>query len=322
MRKLIILATSIMIFTFSLLTFASGIVITIPAEVEVSGSEFKLGDIAEISGATTAQTSDLANITLEKSPRAGYSKTITKELVKLLIENNGFHPAEYALEMPMTVKVKAASQTISGSQIYQKIRQQIIAGYPYPEEKIRVNLREEPQAVTIPEQPYNLQVRLPNVKELGQVSIPVTIFVDGQAYQTRYLSLRIGVELEVLTARRDISRGDKIREADFSREIKEISQSRGQLIRSFADRLFQDSVAAQQIKKGTILTDYYLKRPYLISWNDRLQAEVIVGGIKVMAPVKALGRAKKGEIVMVENINSGYEFQAKVISKGLVRVVK
>ena len=53
----------------------------------------------------------------------------------------------------------------------------------------------------------------------------------------------------------------------------------------------------------------------------RVQAEVIIGNMRVSAMVRARQNGKYGDYITVENIGTGQRFKAQVISSYLVRIV-
>jgi flagella basal body P-ring formation protein FlgA len=102
----------------------------------------------------------------------------------------------------------------------------------------------------------------------------------------------------------------------------ELSNINGELINRWDNPLFIDGVVVIPIAKGDLLTTYYLQKPVLISWGDEVQAEVVVGNVRIKTTVKAYQSGKKGDFIMVENKISGYRFKAMVINSNLVRVIR
>lgn len=100
--------------------------VTIPAEVTVAHDQFKLGDIATISG----DDDQLASIVLGMSPRPGLHRSFTRGQVLTKLRQFGFTNRHVTLEMPDTIVITRASQPVSADSIIAAAKERLRASCP------------------------------------------------------------------------------------------------------------------------------------------------------------------------------------------------
>lgn len=86
--------------------------ITIPEEVNVTGDQFTLGDIAQIVAAPNVQKT-LSDILLGMSPRAGLQRAFTRAQIEIRLKQHGLDPKAFKFNMPITICLKRSSQNVS-----------------------------------------------------------------------------------------------------------------------------------------------------------------------------------------------------------------
>ncbi|MGM0410875.1 MAG: flagellar basal body P-ring formation chaperone FlgA [Bacillota bacterium] len=297
-------------------------VISIDSEVSANGEWIKLGDIAEISGFSDNVKNELKEINLEKAPRPSYEKRITKQLVKLILKDKDYEVKEIEFNMPEQIKVKALSQKISESEIENFVKKYVKDKIDYDYEKIEIDISSLSSEIIIPASDYSLAVNREKNNYRGNYSLPVDIMINGDSYKRLYVNLRTSIYRKAFEAKKTMYKGNKISKNDFELKTKDITKIDAPLIDDWDNSLVKDGKLTKTISNGEVLTAEYLEKPIIIKYGDEVQAEVIIGGIKVTAMVKAKERGKKGDKIKVENINSEKEFKAEIINNRLVRLVR
>ncbi len=302
---------------------AETINIKIPREVTISSEWITLGDIAEFKNISENDLIKLKTIRVSKTLLPGYTKSIPRGQIELLIENEGFNLSNFNLDIPNFINVKTATRWLKEEEIIEKAKGYLLSYLGYPLDKLVIEQRFSPPEVALPDKDYQLEFEIaPGSNRTGNISMQAHILVDEMIYKKLYLGFNVKIVREVYVAKRDISVGEKLREDDFYLDVRGLDTVRGDLISDFDNPIILDGVVNIPINKEDVLTSYYLTIPDIVFPGDQLQAEIIVGNIQVTIMVKARRTGRKGEYITVENINNGHKFQAQVINSHLVRLVQ
>ncbi|MFP4017459.1 MAG: flagellar basal body P-ring formation chaperone FlgA [Halanaerobiales bacterium] len=298
--------------------------IKIEREAEVNQSVIYLGSIADIEGGSNEQIRELNSLILGDSVLPGYSKDIYRNQIILQIEDLGFDMSDILLDMPARVTVYTASIVLDGDDLAAEGRYFLQGYLDYPLEDLEIDIKYKPSDITIPDQDYRIQFEPSNFnnRNIGTLTLQAKIIVNDELYRKAYIRYDVSLYKAVYIAQRTVYDGEKINEGDFNKERRIVDSSRGTIISDMNDSLVRDGIVRYQIPAGSILTSYYLEKPYLIRRGDEVQAEVIIGNIRVITSVKSRQRGKKGDYITVENNKTGHRFQAQVISAHLVRLVQ
>lgn len=297
--------------------------ISIPPQVTVKSDSIILGNIAQIKGISGKKLKTVRNIVLERSPSPGYSRQINRELIRLLLQKEGFSSAEIELDIPRTFTVKVRSKKITSDELLKFVRNYLEDEISDSDGKIQIKFNFHPQKVVIPDTEYKLEVANDNIHDLmGRTSLPVIIKINNKKWKQIYIGVNISIKKKVFVARKDIGRGRSLQRQNFKLEVRELSNFRGELITEWDNPLIKNGVVDGSIKKGDILTSADLKKPFIVSWGERIKAKVIVGNVKVMTTVKACNRGKINDYITVENLESGNRFKARVINSNFVQIIR
>ncbi len=302
---------------------AETINIKIPREVTISSDWITLGGIAEFEGISEEDLLKLKTIRISRTLLPGYTKSIPRGQIELLIENEGFNLSDFNLDIPGLINVKTATRWLSKAEIIEKAKDYLIDYLGYPVDKLVIEQRFSPPELALPNKEYQIEFEItPGTNRSGNISMQAHILVDNMIYKKLYLGFNVKVIREVYIAKRAIAVGEKIRQDDFYLDVRGLDNFRGDLILDFNNSIILDGVVNIPINKEGILTSYHLTIPDIVFPGDQLQAEIIVGNIQITIMVKARRTGKKGEYITVENINNGHRFQAQIINSHLVRLVQ
>ncbi len=297
--------------------------IKLSEKVEINQPWIMLGDIAEIKGLEGVELEKLKSIKLGKAPAPGYEREISRQLISLYLQDTGYKTSEFKLEMPPQTIVATVWQEISPEELISFAQEYINKQLEFEYENFKIISRFTPAVLRIPDTDYSLKATMNNLEKLpGDISTEIQVYIGDKVIKRVYLSFTVKVIEEVFIAKRNILKGEKIKREDFKKEVRELGDLRGEFIRDFNDPLIKDGLINIPIGSGDVLTDFYLEKPLLISWGDEVQAEVIIGNIRVTTMVKARQSGKKGDYIMVENPESGHRFKAQVVNSHLVRLVR
>lgn len=317
-RLITCLLISVLIITLAATAAAGEVKIVIPGQVNVQDHQIILNRIAAFTGIKTEKL----NIDLGRAPLPGNQRHISRNLIKLYLKNNGIDLENIKLVMPEMIVIETASRVITPTKISNFARDYIMSKIETASGQITVRVISNLNPVTIPDRNYSIQVgRFAGNKLMGRVSLPVEIRAGGEVLQRIYVGLEIKLVEKVYIATRDISRGEKIKSEDF-RPVTMSLNSIENLVLDLEQPVVKEGVCRYPLQKGEVLTYNHLQQPVLISWGNQVQADVIIGNVRVSTVVRALENGKKDDYIMVENTDTGYKFKARVVDANHVRVYR
>ncbi len=85
--------------------------------------------------------------------------------------------------------------------------------------------------------------------------------------------------------------------------------------------IIEYGVTNRSYQKDQVLKLSMLEYPDVISFNQEVIAEFEQGSVFVTTKVKARGNGSIGEVIEVENIDTGKRIQAEVLNENRVRII-
>ncbi|OEG61920.1 flagella basal body P-ring formation protein FlgA [Halanaerobium saccharolyticum] len=321
MKKIIIILT--VLISISITFNAAAFEIEIKKEAEVNSAEIYLGEIAEIKagGLSESALTELENLVLKSSPNPGYQKRLTRVLVDLSIQNLGYKKSQFNLKMPATVVVSRRSIEISEAEISALVEDYLKTKLDFAAEKIIIKSRNSAPELKIAAGDYQLKVAENQNLSLPDINLKLEVWQDGKKLRRLFYPVQVELLLEVLTAAKDLKSGAKIKKSDFTVQEKSISGAPEKIVQDWSEINASNVLLARNLNKGEILKSNNLKIPYVVKWGQKLNLKVNVNNINLSTFVEAKERGKIGEIITVENLNSGYQFQVEVVSPTEVKMI-
>ncbi|MFN2340991.1 MAG: flagellar basal body P-ring formation chaperone FlgA [Halanaerobium sp.] len=314
---LLLLFLILIIFSFKVSAFE----IMINEEEEVSSSQIKLDEIAEIKAAelSAGELEDLKNLKLEKSPAPGYKKRLTRVLVDLSIQNLGFAKNSYRLEMPKTITISRKSKVIPAAEIKTMAEDYLRKNLDFSDESIVIESNRSLADLEIGAGDYELQIAENQNLNLPATNLKLEVLQEGKIVRRIYYPVTIKLKLEVYTAAREISSNSKLNKSDFKREKRVISGDPEDIIRDWDAENLKNKNISRKLQVGDILKFSNLDTPFAVNWGDKLRLTINQNNIRLSTFVLARGRGKVGEVIKVENMDSGYKFRVEIVSETEVK---
>ncbi len=156
----------------------------------------------------------------------------------------------------------------------------------------------------------------PSGRTLGRVTIGVRC--DGDSPWSLYVPAQVQAFAPVVVAARQLERGSTLGRGDLRLERRDL----GRLHRGyFLDpaRVVGKS-ADQVVRRGRTLDPGMLSAATTIRRGEQVNIVASLGGIEARMRGKALSPGAVGELIRVENLSSGKELQARIVSAGTVAV--
>jgi len=302
---------------------AESVRITIPEEIGISSNWITLGEIATITGIKGGKLEELKSIRLGKAVLPGYARQIQRAQIELHLKNEDFSLKDIKLDCPNRILVKTKSRKLSREKLVEDAKEYLNHLLEYPEDRTIISLRHNPPEILLPDRDYIIEYEFTKGgKEIGNITLQTLIKIDDLVYKRIFLSFEVLVKHQVYVAKRPLSIGERVTGDDFYLDYRGLSNYPGEIITDLDTPMVKYGVIKAPIPRGGILTTYYLNMPDIIRAGDEVQAEIIVGGIKVTTMVKARQSGKMGEYITVENVNTGYRFKAQIVNSHLVKLKK
>ncbi|MFW6381875.1 MAG: flagellar basal body P-ring formation chaperone FlgA [Bacillota bacterium] len=298
-------------------------------EAEISSYKIILGEIAEINTDSNETYEKLSAIELGEAPRPGRSLEISPELVSLYIRNEGFARSDYNIISEDNIIIKVSSQELTVDKLLNKVEKLIKDEIHDNTElqaleedfKIEIELLSGPGKKVIPAGDVSIVIAEDIEKPAGRLNIPVEIYVDNKYWDRVYMTLRINYQMNVYLLDKDLSRNQAIDDDDLVLKEKEIDFYPIELVLNLDTEIVQHGVSIRNYQKGEILRLAMLEYPDIISYNQEIIGEFEQGSVYVTTKVKARGNGSIGEIIEVENVDTGKIMKAKVLNENRVRII-
>jgi flagella basal body P-ring formation protein FlgA len=156
----------------------------------------------------------------------------------------------------------------------------------------------------------------PGGSKMGRTSVGVRC--ESPAPWSLYVSAKVGLEIPVAVANRDLARGEAITRADVKLEVTDTTH----LLRGYYASL--DEVVGRMpkrtLRRGKVITPSSLVVLKTIKRGELITIVAGSGGIEVRMQGKAMKNGNPGDLIPVVNVKSKKKLQARVISAGLVEV--
>ncbi|ODN42007.1 flagellar basal body P-ring formation chaperone FlgA [Piscirickettsia litoralis] len=134
-----------------------------------------------------------------------------------------------------------------------------------------------------------------------------------------YLPVKLTVYSQVIVAREQIPRNTLIRRDQLALKTILYRELRPNYYQNFDYLIGRNT--KYPIKSGSIISEYSLKKEYMVQRGERVQIRAKINNIRVTSLGVALQNALRGQQVEVKNIQSQKVIKGKATSKGVVDVI-
>ena len=292
--------TFVLMFLFSVSSFAKKGEMTFPSTVEVSPREsISLYDIVETKNISEAVLNDLKEIEIANQE----TKAITKnELMRKL------RGVEAFFLFPNEVKILRSRQTVSRMELERKIKNQLLTRCMNCEYQIQIN--------SVPQNlPSDWAVDL-NV-DLNKTTVMIPVYSESQSDRKGWVTAEIKKHAMATVLNRSIKAGDVISQDMVTTEKR--------LITNLADAVLDSKniigmQASRFINAGQLISFRDLKKETIMKKGQIVKAYFGKGqfDISISAIVEESGSV--GDVIKVKNMDSHKVFAATVVDRGLVKI--
>lgn len=298
--------------------------IRIERNVTVKPEEIRLGDMAVIE-APDGISEEISSLPVGSAPKPGRSRNFRTAGIKSRIMDKAESclrdkdKKDIILDIPDMVLVKRDFQHIPDNALkeyYERKAVEISGGELFEISDFRIRGKNIFPAGNMEIKP----VEAFRGMNMGNLSLPVEIYVDGAMEGRLTLSGRIEKHINVVCAVRDIRKNDMVAASDIRVE------KRGAEKRIGAGFLTDMSLAVgkqtrSDIRSGAVLFEKNLVIPSVLKKGDRVKLVARSGRLSIQTLAEAMSDGKSGERIRVRNIDTGKLVNATVVDSATVETV-
>lgn len=318
--KTIILFILLVFLPFRVL--ADVVSILLPHEIVVERREIFLGDVAFISGGDALLREKIQNISLGASPLPGNPRLLTRQSLLLRLEREGIDSSLIHVEAPDRMEVISQFPLLRESYL-EEFLTGILEGDLLALEMgyLEIKYLQGASNIYIPE--GELQLHLTRElgdkgRYLGQTTIPMEIFVDGERWRQIYPRFSVEIMSYVPVLTKALKRNDIITSNLVEFKLMGLSKLP-------ADTLFHEEDLLgmrlrRNLEKGDFLRSSFLEEVPLVERGDKVKIILILGSIRLSLIGEARGTGVFGDTIVVRNLDSNNLLNCQIIGPGLVQI--
>jgi len=293
-------------------------VITLKDSARVDGSQVRLGDIADVSGAPAAEAGKLARLEISAAPKPGHSKEIHRDFMAAKLHQLGFRNALF--RGPASTIATRNSQTVAADKLAEMFRSHIESQMPWKAADTVIDMKPPPSVAGLPAGQIAIRFECNgNYRYVGDTTFKTTVMVGGKPCKTLYMRASIHPFGRVAVATRDIKRGELVSDSDCTMVRKDLGDLSGGF---FADREdLRGLVAARSIPTGAVISTGSVDRPVAVKRGKVVAAEVRGNGFRITAMAKAMDNGRVGDVIKLMNVASRKTLTGEVLDANTVKVV-
>lgn len=299
-----------MLTTFGAL-FLSTVTVTLPMEVQVSGSEVTLGEIATVEGENTELVARVEAFGLGYAPSPGYSRVIQRWQLEQRVRKE-FENLDLVFDGKAACRIIPLVAVIPAEEIEKEARQSLVALFAGQDVEIRLKGELDNERVPVGLESREFSAEPTTAKaESGSWSIPVKIKIDGVPYRTIWTSFQVDLYRVMPVMKTDIAPGQIIEAADVVMQRAAVTAGarraplgRAALVGAEAKRL---------LRAGLPVAERDVRRELAIKRGETVSLIVRNGLVTVSTEVISMQDAYLGDLVPIQTFGSSKELTAKVV---------
>jgi flagella basal body P-ring formation protein FlgA len=311
----VILFTSCILFSSLCLSLE----INVKEKALIKGETVCLGDIATFQPADDIRVDRLRVIEISASPAPDTVRKIEKELIMYRVAHLINGDKDITLNMPESITIERDSQVISGKTLEKIFTDYVLDNSPWDQDQIVIEKINTPSSIAFSKGKLDWEItEKQNNNFLGNISITIDFYLDGESQRKIVLSGKVGIIKDVVKAVRSINSGEII----SSKDITLVSE-KGKNLNKNSITNIEDVIgkrATRRIQTDQTIQNSMVMVPPAIEKGAQVIIRAENDTLVITASGKALEEGCVGDQIRVMNIASGKEIIATVKRFDLVQV--
>lgn len=302
----------------TLLLSFGGVTVELPAKVEASGLNLRLGDVAKVSGDDAVEVERVRDIDLRYVPSPGYSRLLhrarLKQQAKLQVPG-----ADITFEGSIQCRVFPKTKLVTAAEV--KGHAQRVVEAKFKGTDVEISFTGSLKDIPAPTGKQGVEVkarRATGPADQGLQGVAVDILVDGELWRTQWTTWSVAAWEDMPILRVRVSKGQKITPDMFQLERRKRTQGASSSPLSF--RNLQNAVAARELAPGDAVYARDVTRETVVTQGHRVQIEVKSGRVLATTAGVAKEDGRIGDSIRVQLDVTGKELTGTVVAKNRIRV--
>lgn len=286
----------------------------------VRGPQILLRDVARIESTHEAFSELLGLTEVGTAALPGMTRTLDPDAIRIRLRQYRFDLERVAVLGPGRLTVTTASRMLGGDEILRAVEEYLLAQRPAGEEgEVRVEPLVVPRELTVPDGLVELRVRSMMASRLtGSVPVRLDVIVDGKAFRSLPVTVRVQLFREVLVATRAIPRHGVLRVEDVRLDRRDVAGLPPEAFRAAAGAVGKR--ATKVLSTGEVLMPASVEEPPAVRRGDVVTLVAEASGLRVTTRGEVKEEGRPGQVVRVRNLSSEREIYGRVVNGTTVRV--
>jgi len=317
----LLLSAMVMLWSLQSLAWSKAIVELQPVSV-VTGEEVRLGQIAQIQGASKGQRELLGSIVVGQAPAPARRLEVRRSYVVAKMKQHLIDMNAVLVQGPDKVVVRADGNVLPGERLVELAQEYVLEQTGWSENDVTFEIPRIPSDQHLP--PGELDVAIWKVSGdfYGVTHFRTRIKVDGEAAVSVPVLLKIHRFADVLRVRGDLEPNTVLTKNDVQLCRADLSLESQRVRRGYCKPDFP--IAGKRVRSsmnaGRVLVYSMLIDPPVIERGEQISIEIQRNGVFVSAQGVARKAGAVGETITVNSLTSGKPLLARVVRPGIVTV--
>jgi flagella basal body P-ring formation protein FlgA len=298
---------------------AENVVIRLKEEAAVRSDTVYLKDVADLQGSDPAQLDKLSQIPLGPSPEFGMVKTLSRHQIEGLVPATvGPLPAGSLIGAP-AVQIRLQGRQIDFDKVATLLLAHLLKTTSWKESEIKICSINNLKGMELP--PGDVFLRLSTGSAITRhkdLLVPIEIVQADKVLRSFWITARIAVRAEILTAARKIPRGKVVDAGDVVKKTTDIQELDAIYIRNLEEVLGR--AARENFSPGDPLLSEGFMKPFLVMRGETVQLRLERNGIVLTSPVRAEQDGRLGQVIKVRNLDFSTILKAQVTGRAKVEL--
>ncbi|MCP5022413.1 MAG: flagellar basal body P-ring formation protein FlgA [bacterium] len=300
-----------------LLSFGN-VTVELPAKVEASGLNLRLGDIAQVTGEDAFEVERVRDIDLGYVPAPGYSRLLYRARLAQQVKPQ-IPGVDITFAGSTKCRVSPRTRVVTVAELQGQARKVIEAKFKGT--GVEISLTGGLRDISAPSGKKGVEVKARPAKGpagQGVQGVAVDILVDGELWRTQWTTWSVAVWEDIPVLRVRVSKGQKVTPDMFQLERRK--RAHGVSSRPLSFRNLQNAVAARELAPGDPVYARDVTREIVVTEGHRVQVEVQSGRVSATTAGVARQDGRIGDTVRVQLDSSERELTGTVVAKNRIRV--
>jgi flagella basal body P-ring formation protein FlgA len=280
---------------------------------EVGAPQVTLGRIAELAGGSPALRRQAEGLVVHRFDGDSQRWRVSGRAVSRALWQADIPLKRVELDIPLGARVTWRMEPIDGQRVKQAITEQLRAGAG---DGGRLSVAFPQGLPAFDGLPARGRV---NVSREAADRVRVRVSVDGQVAASRSVPVRVARERRVVVAAKDLSAGTRLQPGDLERAYRPVSGSRWSHFRRSEE--VAGSWVLRQVPAGQPVQRDHLRMQPDVRPGDPVTLVFEGEQLSISAPGKVRQQGAIGEVLAVENRQSGKAVYARLVDGSTAKVV-